>query len=1414
MDSAERSDLASVLQRLEARLSQQEDFQKALASHMVQVSTHVQDLRQGPPWITTPPGASASIPVPPSPTMPARTQEIKIAPPDRYSGEQGLCKLFLTDCSIHFEHSPHAFVSDRARIAFMISHLSGRARAWAMAEWARDSPLCSSLIAFQEALQITFDPVSTSRDKARELTSIRQGGDSVCDYAIRFRTLAAESGWNSVALYDVFLKGLAPRIQEQLIPLDLPPGLDSLIGLAIRTDNRIRELASRRSSGPSGGGSSHGAEFTDRRDFPRFTADPPRSSADRSDEPMQVGRARLTAEERRRRQREGLCFYCGEHGHSVFSCPMKNPATVSHITAADRCTRSFTPLVVTHHGVTTALTALIDSGADVSLMDWKLAVGLGLKPRLLDRPIKARGLHGRGLFNITHVSEPLRLSINNHTEFMSFHLFECSSRQLVLGYPWLCEHSPRVDWSTGKILEWGPDCDKHQSSRPPGKRNNMNYKPVPVHPASGPETPDLKKVPACYHHLAEVFSKSRALSLPPHRPYDCAINLVPGSTIPKGRLYPVSASERQALDKYIDDSLAAGLIRPSSSAAAAGFFFVGKKDGTLRPCIDYSALNNITIKNRYPLPLMSSVFDQLQQAKVFTKLDLRNAYHLVRIREGDEWKTGFNTPRGHYEYRVMPFGLTNAPAVFQAMINDVLRDFLDRFVYVYLDDILIYSPDQDSHVSHVSAVLQRLLENHLYVKAEKSEFHVSTVAFLGFIVSAGTVEMDPAKVSAVMDWPSPDSRKKLQQFLGFANFYRRFIRGFSSIAAPLHALTSPRMQFQWTPAAEAAFRALKRRFTSAPLLTLPDPHRQFVVEVDASNEGIGAVLSQRSEQDGKMHPCAFLSRRLSSAERNYDIGNRELLAVKVALEEWRHWLEGAEHPFIVWTDHKNLEYIRNAKRLNARQARWRLFFDRFSFTLSYRPGSKNVKPDALSRRFDPAPVAKEPEPLLPLTCVVGAVSWQIESEVRQANGGVLTPSGCPRNRLFVPPNLRSRVIHWAHASLLSCHPGVRRTMHAISRRFWWPCMEQEVREYVSACSVCARNKSSTGRRMGLLQPLPIPSRPWAEVSMDFVTGLPLSRGHNTVLTVVDRFSKMVRFIALPRLPSARATADIFLNQIVRYHGFPKDIVSDRGPQFVSRFWREFCRLIGAKASLTSGYHPESNGQTERLNQQLETGLRCLVSQNPSTWSRHLVWVEYAHNTLPTSATGFSPFKCVFGYEPPLFAALESEVSVPSVHALVHRCRRIWAAARQVLERQQDRVKTAADRRRRPAPDYRPGQKVWLSAKNLNLHVPSRKLAPRFVGPFPITKVINPAAVRLRLPRSLRVHPTFHVSNIKPVVDSSLVPPAEPPPPPRMVGGGPVYTVRKILAVRKRGRGRQFLVDWEGYGPEERQWIASLWTGLS
>uniref|UniRef100_A0A669C7S5 Reverse transcriptase domain-containing protein n=1 Tax=Oreochromis niloticus TaxID=8128 RepID=A0A669C7S5_ORENI len=645
------------------------------------------------------------------------------------------------------------------------------------------------------------------------------------------------------------------------------------------------------------------------------------------------------------------------------------------------------PAKLTAHTTTHSLKALIDSGAEQSFIDASLAKKLGLTIEPLPHALRASSLNGQRLPDVTHVSEPVTLCLSgNHIELISLFVFKAPLTPLVLGYPWLLQHNPLIDWQAGCVSRWGEGC--HMTCL-------KSAIPSVGSSASPPQTPpDLTAVPSVYHELVEVFSKDRARSLPPHRPYDCAIDLLPGAPLPTSRLYSLSRPERESMEEYITDALAAGIIRSSTSPLAAGFFFVDKKDKSLRPCIDYRALNAITVKNKYPLPLLTSAFELLHGMKIFSKLDLRSAYHLVRIREGDEWKTAFNTHLGHFEYLVMPFGLTNAPAVFQALVNDVLRDFINHFVFVYLDDILIFSRSVSEHERHVKLVLQRLLQNRLFVKAEKCEFHVTTVSFLGFIIEQGDLRPDPGKVKAVLEWPAPPNRKQLQRFLGFANFYRRFIRDFSKIASPLTYLTSPKVLFQWGQAATEAFNHLKQRFASAPILSQPDLNQPFIVEVDASDTGVGAVLSQKVE--GKLHPCAYFSCRLSPTERKYDVGDRELLAIKLALEEWRHWLEGTAQPFIVWTDHKNLAYLQTAKRLNARQARWALFFTRFNFSITYRPGSRNVKPDALSRQFSSSEGDREVASILPPGCVIGGLTWEIESMVRQAQRTEPDPGTGPR----------------------------------------------------------------------------------------------------------------------------------------------------------------------------------------------------------------------------------------------------------------------------------------------------------------------------------------------------------------------------------------------------------------------------------
>ncbi|KAK9160947.1 hypothetical protein Syun_007288 [Stephania yunnanensis] len=429
--------------------------------------------------------------------------------------------------------------------------------------------------------------------------------------------------------------------------------------------------------------------------------------------------------------------------------------------------------------------------------------------------------------------------------------------------------------------------------------------------------------------------------LPPPRAIEFIIELIPGTQLIASRPYRMLPSEHEEVRRQLDDLLEKGFIHPNMSPWGAPVLFVKKKDGSMRMCIDYRKLNQVTVKNRYPLPRIDDLFDHLTGAKFFSKIDLRSGYHQLKIREEDVKKTSFSTRYGLFEFTVMPFGLTNAPTIFMDLMHRVLRPYLDRYVIVFIDDILIYSKTREEHARHLRAVLTTLREHRLYAKFSKCDFWLSAIRFLGHVISDQGISVDSEKIRAIIDWRTPESAFDIRSFLGLAGYYRGFVQGFSSIAAPMTRLTKKDVKFDWSEECEQALWELKRRLTSAPVLTLPEPGKSLSVYTDASGIGLGCVLMQEGR------PVAYLSRRLRPHEVNYPVHDLELAAVVFALKAWRHYLYGER--FVLYTDHQSLRYIFTQRDLNMRQRRWLELLKDYDFTIEYHPGKANVVADALSR---------------------------------------------------------------------------------------------------------------------------------------------------------------------------------------------------------------------------------------------------------------------------------------------------------------------------------------------------------------------------------------------------------------------------------------------------------------------------------
>ncbi|KAL5578044.1 hypothetical protein UlMin_019743 [Ulmus minor] len=740
--------------------------------------------------------------------------------------------------------------------------------------------------------------------------------------------------------------------------------------------------------------------------------------------------------------------------------------------------------------------------------------------------------------------------------------------------------------------------------------------------------------------------------------------------------------ELRELQVQLQELLDKGFIRPSYSPWGAPVLFVKKKDGTLRMCVDYRELNKVTVKNKYPLPRIDDLFDQLKGASVFSKIDLRSGYHQLKIKESDVPKSAFRTRYGHYEFLVMPFGLTNAPAAFMDLMNRVFRAYLDKFVIVFIDDILIYSRSREEHAEQLRTVLRTLSEHRLYAKFSKCEFWLDRVQFLGHVISRDGIS-----------WPVPTNVTEIRSFLGLAGYYRRFVEGFSTLAAPLTALTKKDRRYEWTDKCERSFQELKKRLTSAPILVLPTDVTDFTVYCDASRIGLGAVLMQ----NGRV--IAYASRQLKIHEKNYPTHDLELAAVVFALKIWRHYLYGARCQ--IFTDHKNLKYIFTQKELNMRQRRWLELVKDYDCEILYHPGKAN--------------------------CWKEQVLEGKNVEFSVSTDGILHYRG----RLCIPDDaeLKEKLLSEAHATPYSVHPGATKMYQDLKGRFWWSGMKKEVAEYVAKCLICQKVKAEHQRPGGELQPLDIPEWKWDQITMDFVVGLPrTAKGHDAIWQL----------------------AALYVQEVVRLHGVPKSIVSDRDARFTSKFWKSVQRAMGTSLNFSTAFHPQTDGQSERTIQILEDMLRACVLDFKGTWNRYLPLIEFSYNNSYQATIGMAPYEALYGRRSPEFV----EDTTQAVKKIQAR-----------MKSAQSRQKSYADKRQRPL-EFQVGDSVFLKVspfKGVIRFGKRGKLNPRYIGPYEILERVGKTAYRLALPPNLAsVHNVFHVSMLKKYVsDKSHVLEQEP-----------------------------------------------------
>ena len=953
--------------------------------------------------------------------------------------------------------------------------------------------------------------------------------------------------------------------------------------------------------------------------------------------------------------------------------------------------------------------------------------------------------------------------------------------------------------------------------------------------------------------------------------------------------FRLSPDQRAAVEAWTSEMEEAGLIRPSTSPYSSPIFCVKKPVGW-RIVHDYRLLNAKTKIPKEPIPRKDDIIDAMQGSYWFSCMDLLSGYYQLMLKEEHRAYSAFSTPKGHYEYLVTAQGLAGAPATFNRFVQKIFRKLQD-VSRAFFDDIYVFtrSSSVEEHVTALDRVLRRCEETGLSIKLSKCVFVSCEIPVLGDFIGREGARMDPDKVAIITSWPTPRTRTELKSFLGTIGYCARFCKDYGKLVAPLHRVTQGKKKREaivFTEDELACFEGLKVAMSNTPTLALPDFSKRFGVRMDACDYAIGGVLFQLDDA-GEEHPIAYAGRKMSRAEMNYPVREKELLAIIYALKTWRTYL--LDQPFTVETDHQTLKDLLTQRTCTQRLARWLNLISEYRPEFKWIPGHTNNVADGISRRSDFVP-ADQPASSVTLPVLLRSILETTEAEdddAQEPSGSVsfndydqammvfqllsarditaLCIASYPTDRHFAPvwefflqggqderkakeyarykmeqgllwysaegdeqlrlcvpscSELKRKILFSEHDDPSRGHPGTFKTICFVKRKYYWRNMNSDIKNYIRTCEKCQRNKHRQTRAPGLLNVLPVPEARWQHITMDFILSLPMSDSNNAIWVIVDRLTKRAHFIPVSmgdNESSARACASIFRKEYQRLHGIPETIVSDRDTRFTSIFWQEFMKLQGSLHKMSSAFRPNTDGQTERTNRFIEDYLRNYVHATQENWAELVYSAEIAYNSRVHESIKMSPFEADIGYIPRavpdhVFDRIVGSKSKQEIWQFGKRQQETLELLKSTLEEAQNRMKRYYDRNR-PIQTFAVGDKVLLSAKNLNIeHLGisasgTTKFGPLWIGPYPVLAKTSIDTYKLQLPVGLHLHPEFHTSLLKPYQFDAdgerLNLPNE-----GMVGAGGAKNSWLIEDVIKHKREKDtvyYLVKWLGFPAEHNTW---------